>query len=132
MTQRTGDTQTNQRIATIHRSDGAAQSDDCVELEQRDRRGGAIQIDLAGLDGLCDARRDRCRVHLETNLQRGGGTHRALDDFIHPRGVGPELLVAECFVPEDLLTCRRGLLDGGWNGGALNSEKRSDDESDDG
>jgi hypothetical protein len=75
-----------------------------VHLEQGNRRGGTLEIDL-----LQDTRREHVRIHLETDLERRGRVNGLLDYFVQMKRVGPELLVAEGGESKNLLTVRERL-----------------------
>jgi hypothetical protein len=88
----------------------ALHADDRVELEQRERRLGAVEVDLALLDGLDDGARKRGGVDLEADRQRAlraqSRSHAAepgsLDRLVQLQCAAPEGLVAEGVEAEDL------------------------------
>ena len=82
-------------IVGIHRG---LQAHDGIHLEQRDRRGRTLEIDL-----LEDAGRQRVRVHFEPDLERGRRIHVLLNNLVQAKLVGPELFVAEGLEAEDAL-----------------------------
>ena len=84
--------------------------DDRIELEERQRHGGVIEVDFAEPDVLLDVLGYCVDVDLETDGERGRGTDAAAhatvlvacDGHVQSQGVGPPGLVAERLVAEDL------------------------------
>ena len=95
MAERAGDAEPRDVVVRI---DGGLQADDRVHLEQRDRRGRALEIDL-----LEDAGGQRVGVHFQPDLERRRRIDALLDDLVHAELVGPELFVTEGLEAEDAL-----------------------------
>ena len=87
MTERAGDAKPRDVIVGIHRG---LQAHDGIHLEQRDRRGRTLEIDL-----LEDAGRQYVRVHFEPDLERSRRIHVLLNNLVQAELVGPELFVTE-------------------------------------
>src|SRR5689334_3896675 len=97
MAQRAGNADVRERVLPVDVFDGPFQSDDCVQLEQRD--GGCGGVEVGALE---QTRWQRVSIHLESDAQRRGRTHRRADHFMHAKGVGPERLVTERIESEDV------------------------------
>ncbi len=91
MTERTGDPDACELASVV---DLAHHADDGIELEQRQRHGGIVQIDLARLERPDHRWRERAHVDLEPDRQRGRRAHR-LERIVHPQEICPELFVTE-------------------------------------
>ena len=98
MAERAGDAEPGDVVVGIHRR---LQADDRIHLEQRDRRGRTLEIDL-----LEDPGGQHVRVHLEPDLEGRRRIHVLLDDLVHAERVGPELLVTEGLESKDALAFR--------------------------
>ena len=96
MTERAGDAQPGDVIVGIHRG---LQADDRIHLEQGDRRGRTLEIDL-----LEDTGRQGVGVHFEPDFERCGRIHVLLDNLVQAELVGPELFVAEGVEPKYALS----------------------------
>jgi hypothetical protein len=132
--ERAGDADAHERVAPVDRLHVSLHADDGVELQEGERRGRAVQVDLAGGDGILHRLRERVGVHSQADGQRDRRRHRLLDDLVHAERVGPELLVAEGVEAEDLppalqhLGARAGgpvVAAGGDRGGAQRRRDRS-------
>ena len=91
----------DQRILSVNRLYCCLESHDRVQLEESHGGRRTLEIDLTALDRLRDIGRDRVGVHLQSDGERHFRADRLLNDFVHPRCIGPELLIPEGFVPED-------------------------------
>jgi cellobiose phosphorylase len=98
MAQRAGDADTGQLTGVAHRS---AHADDGIQPKQFDGHGRTCQVHLLCLDRVDDGRRQRVDVHLQSNRESRGRRNLG-DRFVHPQDTGPQLLVAERVVAEDL------------------------------
>jgi hypothetical protein len=65
-------------------------ADNCIQLEQRDRRRRALEIDF-----LEDPWRQHRRVHFESDLERGERVDALFDNLVQAQRGGPELLVTK-------------------------------------
>jgi hypothetical protein len=103
VTQRTGDADPRQHVLAVDGLDRAFETDDSVQLQQRDRGVGTLQIDRPVLD----SRHDRCRQGFGIDLQPDRQCRRGIDcranHLVHAQRVGPLGLVAERVEAEDLL-----------------------------
>jgi len=99
---RAGDADPGERVGAVHGGHGGLDPDDGIELQQGQGGGRVGQADGAVLDPGDHRRRERLRIHLEPDRERGGGIDRA-DHLVHAQRVGPLRLVAEGVEPEDLL-----------------------------
>lgn len=106
MAQCAGDSDPHQDVFPadgLHRS---VQPDYSVELQQCDRCGGIVEIDLSSHDRVLHRLRERVGVDLGAEGECERRAHRTLDDLVQARGIGPEDFVAVGIVPEDLFSLR--------------------------
>ena len=107
VTQRTGDAHPREDVLAVLVFHRAFDPHDRVQLDQRDRGGGALQIGR-----LQDPRGQRVRIDLQAYREGRRGVHRLGDRFMQAQGVGPEGLVPVGVIAEDVLPAgrpRRGL-----------------------
>src|SRR4029079_13530312 len=95
--ERAGDADAGELVRVVHRT---LHADDGVELQQCDRDGGIVEIDLAGAQRVDDGGGQGVDVDLEPDGQRRGGVDGG-DDLVHAEHVGPELFVTERIKAED-------------------------------
>jgi hypothetical protein len=93
--QRAGDAHACQPVDAAHCLDRALQTDDGVELEQRNRGRRAPERNGEVQDAGDHGRRQCFGIDLQAHRKRGHRVDRGADDLVHPQGVGPVNLVAE-------------------------------------
>ena len=82
------------RALNPHRGDAAAFVEDAgdadhgVELQQFERDGGILQVDLAARDVTLQGARQGGKIHLEPRGERGGRRHAGADTTIRGAGNG--------------------------------------------
>src|SRR5438067_2764737 len=88
----------------------ARHTDDGIEVEERERRVGRVQVDLPAGDCVLDRERQGIDIHLQADRDRGRRAYSgaraavsgAFDGFVQPERPAPEVLVAEGIESERL------------------------------
>ena len=82
----------------------ARDADDCIELEQRERRRRVVQIHLSSFELLLERSRNRIEIDFEADAQCGLGAHTGPDAAI--AFAGNRLVELQCIAPERLVAER--------------------------
>src|SRR5437868_3454455 len=98
MAESASDADPSKGVLSVHHFLRALEPDHRIQLEQRHRGRGGVEV-----CGLKESRGQDVRVHLETDRKCRDRTHATLDDLVDPKGIGPKGLVAEGVEPKGLL-----------------------------